>query len=422
MQGRIAIACSGLGHIHRGIESWAEDLGKALSQHGVSVTLFGGGATSAQNFSMVPCIKRTSALARSILSLTRHLAGWRYGAGSIYEVEQTTFSYALWRRIRHDFDILHVQDPVVAWVLERLNRAGLSRPRVILANGTGEPPRSLQRMTTIQQLSPVLTAEWDKHKPPNQRVFTIPNFVDEETFCPGDKEQLRRQLGIPSDSYVVLCAASIRKYHKRIDYLLYEFAKFASGFDGNALLLVAGGREDDTAELIQLGERLLGERVRFLVNVPRAEMPNIYRLADVFVLPSLFETFGIVLLEAMASGLPVICHDTATFRLIAGPAGSFSDLSKAGSLGAEFARLADGHLRKAISRSARNHVLREFSASAVIPEIIAMYECVAGTAGRDDTRVGKRDHPGVQRREFNRDNYTELPGSGSTAAGNHRHR
>jgi hypothetical protein len=56
-QPRIAVACSGLGHVHRGIEAWAADLGQALRRAGADVTLFAGarfeGATA------LPCLRRT---------------------------------------------------------------------------------------------------------------------------------------------------------------------------------------------------------------------------------------------------------------------------------------------------------------------------------------------------------------------------
>ena len=57
------------------------------------------------------------------------------GIGNNYDVEQALFALALWPKIRTRYDILHVQDPTLALILDRLYRLGLSRPRVILANG-----------------------------------------------------------------------------------------------------------------------------------------------------------------------------------------------------------------------------------------------------------------------------------------------
>src|SRR3954465_13798320 len=94
---RIAIACSGLGHIQRGIESWAADLATALRGAGADVALFGGAPMP--GVTALPTLRRTRPPAQALASLFRHLGGWRYGLGSIYDVEQTSFSWALWRCI-----------------------------------------------------------------------------------------------------------------------------------------------------------------------------------------------------------------------------------------------------------------------------------------------------------------------------------
>ncbi len=312
---RIAIACSGLGHIQRGIESWATDLAQALRANGADVTLFGG--ATMEGVTPVPTLRRTDAGARGLAACLRHVGGWRYGAGSPYDVEQSSFSLGLWRRIRRDFHILHVQDPLIATWLERARLHGWSRPKVIYANGTGEDESVMRRFRYLQLLTASATEAWACQKPPGQMVFSIPNFIDTTRFSPGDKQAARAQFGLPAGATILLCCAAIRRRHKRIDALLAAFGAADAGPD--TILVIAGGREPDTDELIAEGTVRLGERVRFLPDVPRAAMPTLYRAADGFVLASLYEMFGFLLLEAMASGLPVLCNDTADFRAIAGP-------------------------------------------------------------------------------------------------------
>src|SRR5262249_39789493 len=150
-------------------------------------------------------------------------------------------------------------------------------------------------------------------------VFCVPNSINLDIFSASDRAVARQRINLPADALIVLCAAAIGRYHKRIDYLIREFAAFVEGYAGAAFLVIAGGRQPDTDALIALGRELLGERVLFLVDLPRNQMPQLYSAVDLFVLPSLFETFGIVLLEAMATGLPIICNDTPTFRYVVGP-------------------------------------------------------------------------------------------------------
>jgi hypothetical protein len=150
---RIAIACSGLGHVQRGIEAWAFDMTQALQRAGADVTLFAGAHLDNADAEALPTLRRTGPATVALAKGLRHLGGWRFGMGSAYELEQTSFALALWRRIRHDFDILHVQDPVLALWLERVRRAGLSRARVIYANGTGETASVMRHFPYLQLAS-----------------------------------------------------------------------------------------------------------------------------------------------------------------------------------------------------------------------------------------------------------------------------
>lgn len=367
---RIAIACSGLGHVQRGIESWAADLAHALRRSGGDVTLFGGAPM--EGVVALPTLRRTGTPCTALAQVLRHLGGWRYGMGSRYDVEQTSFSFALWRRIRREFDILHVQDPMIAIWLDRANRAGLSRPKVIYANGTGENASVMRRFSFLQLLTQAAADDWQRQKPATQAVFKIPNFIDTHRFQPGDQAAARDRFGLPADRTIILCCAAICRFHKRIDSLLHAFP----GVPSDAMLVIAGGREADTDDLIAEGTALLGGRVRFLPNLPRDHMPDLYRAADAFVLPSLHEMFGIVLLEALATGLPVLCNDTPDFRAIAGPGGLYRKIGADGELTAGLIGLLDPSTRGRLGQAGRAHVEQNYSEPVVTGAITAMYQSI----------------------------------------------
>jgi 1,2-diacylglycerol 3-alpha-glucosyltransferase len=314
--------------------------------------------------------------------LCRHLGGWRYGMASAYEAEQTSFALHLWLRIRDRFDILHVQDPVVARILDRLNRAGLSRPRVILANGTGEKITSLTGLSRVQELLPPALQKWDELAGRKPRLFLAPNFIDMRGFTPGDREEARRRMGLPADAFIVLCSAAIRRFHKRMDYLLHEFAAFSETFDRPALLVIAGGRESDTDELIALGRDLLGERVRFIVAAPRGDMPVLYKAADVFTIASLYETGSIAVIEALATGLPTICHDEANFHALGGPSNRYVDMTLDGALADALRDLASSPRRGELGSASRAYAEATFSETAVIDRILDIYRQVMAEPGR----------------------------------------
>jgi glycosyltransferase involved in cell wall biosynthesis len=361
---KIAVASSGLGHVARGIEAWAADLGAALYERGVNVTLYkGGGAATLRYERLLHCWKRDQSWVNRTWFPTRLL--WRFGYGSPYMAEQTTFARSLIRELRKEpVDILHVQDPQVALIVQQSGAA-----KVILAHGTEEPPEFLKRIDYVQHLAP-WHLEHAKMAGAWKPAWTaIPNFIDTERFSPGPSN-LRQELGIPADAFVVLTAAAIKRHHKRIDHLIHEMANVK-----DAYLIVAGGWEADTDELIKEGTALLGTRVRFLVRFPRERMPELYRASDVFVLASLFEMMPIALVEACACGLPCITHDHPVMRWMTGPGGSPVDMSKTGTLASALTTL-DSTLRSTLGAAARDHCLANFSTKSVVNRIVDYYHTV----------------------------------------------
>ena len=94
--------------------------------------------------------------------------------------------------------------------------------------------------------------------------------------------------------------------------------------------MIVGQESADTSAIKQMGHELMGDRIVF-ATLPHDELPNAYAAADVFTLGSLFETFGIVYIEALAMGLPVVCSDHVNQRSIVRE-GIFVDMRRPGAL------------------------------------------------------------------------------------------
>jgi len=377
---KIVIASSGLGHVARGIETWAADLTRALLARGLNVTLCkGGGQPISPHEKVLNCWQRSSNNTRRLLTWLPSRLTWRLGLASPYGIEQTTFAIALIDHLRqNNIDLLHVQDPQVALIVQRAQKVDVIKTRTILAHGTEEPPTFLKKITYLQHLTPwhlTDAREAGAYKPTWQ---AIPNFVDTNQFCPGPAGNLRAQLGIPASALVLLSVAAIKRKHKRIDYLVNEFAQLRQQNPTlPAWLIIAGSQEPGTDELIQEAKNRLGERVKFLIRFPRNQMPDLYRTADLFTLASLKEMMPIALLEAMSSGLPCITQHHPVLQWMTGARGETIDMQTPGALAhAATTLFLDTQRRAAISTAIRRHCQSNFSTDTILKQILNYYHFV----------------------------------------------
>ena len=383
---RICIASSGLGHVARGIEAWADDLATELYRRGKDVILCKGGGQPRHEFErIVPCWKREDTKTRAVSKCMPEPIGWRVGMGSGYAIEQTTFARGLLKVLqKENVDVLHVQDPLVALRMQNAFEQGDLKTKTILAHGTEESHDFLDKLQYVQHLAPWHQTEAAEAGFAKRSWTTIPNFVDIDTFRPkgssiDDSDDIRAELGIPDDAIVVLVAAAIKRGHKRIHYVLEEIASLQQRRPSCPVwLVVAGGWEKDTDALMSLGKELLGDRVRFLVRYPRHRMPDLYRAADIFTLGSLKEMMPLALLEATASGLPCIVHSHPVMEWMIGVGGIGTNMREKGSLSNALISWIDEEAsREELGRLARTHALTHFGKDAVVDQILEYYENVA---------------------------------------------
>lgn len=157
--------------------------------------------------------------------------------------------------------------------------------------------------------------KWVKNWAWNSQVVKINNGVDLNRFKTAG-ERVKLNLTHP----VILSVGALEwyKHHDRVIRAVREIR-------GGSVLIVGKGPEEK--KLRQTGEDLLGNRFR-IANFAYADMPKVYRSCDLFTLPSWDrEAFGIVYLEAMASGLGVVAPNDSSRREVVGDAGLFTDVS-----------------------------------------------------------------------------------------------
>lgn len=180
-------------------------------------------------------------------------------------------------------------------------------PLVMWLTGYNFRPSRCRRVIAISRR--VRDEVSDAFGMPPERIEVIPNGVDIEEFRPVESEEaqrdLRARLGLPAGRVVALFVANDFKW-KGLDTLLVALSRMER--KARPLLLVAGDSRDSILSLRRcrsiagcLG--LTGD-VRFLGAV--TDPAACYRAADFFVLPTVYDAFGIAILEALSSGLPAI--------------------------------------------------------------------------------------------------------------------
>jgi glycosyltransferase involved in cell wall biosynthesis len=161
----------------------------------------------------------------------------------------------------------------------------------------------------------------------DRKLKLIPEAVDHGIFRPGDARAARAH--VSSHGVIkpfVLFVSSLWPY-KNCDGLLRAWAIARPELGDRQLAIVGPGRDETyVAQLHSLADELgIGADVVFVGGVPLEETVRFYQAADVFVYPSLNETFGLPILEAMACGCPVVTSDTSAMPETAGGAAVLCD-------------------------------------------------------------------------------------------------
>jgi glycosyltransferase involved in cell wall biosynthesis len=138
-------------------------------------------------------------------------------------------------------------------------------------------------------------------------IEVIPTGIDLARFSQGDPTWLRKQLQMDPEVKLLLFVGRLTK-EKNVDFLIRAFALTQKKFPETRLVIVAGGPEEERLKNLTM-ELGLTQQIVFMGQMTEQDLVNCYHGADFFVFPSVTETQGLVILEAMAAGLPVIAVD-----------------------------------------------------------------------------------------------------------------
>ncbi len=225
---------------------------------------------------------------------------------------------------RADPDIIHIHSPVVLGNIAQILAGGLRKP--VIATNHYLPinmSRSLSKDSLLGQsfnnvsysylvhfcnrceyvTAPTLTAlnllyEHGLRAP----ALAISNGIDLKKFTPGERdERLRQRLHLPQDRPIILSVNRLSQ-EKRLDVLIDAAAKMQS----NAHIALASSGPAEADLRAQVDSLSIGDRVSFLGYIAASDLAALYRLADVFAIPSEADLQSLTTMEAMACGLPVV--------------------------------------------------------------------------------------------------------------------
>lgn len=206
---------------------------------------------------------------------------------------------------------------------------------------------------------------------PNRPIRVIPNFLDSSRFRPGREEEARRRFVRPGER-VLLHLSNFRPV-KRVTDVIRIFAKVRKEIRGK-LLMVGDGLERPTAQHL-VRELNIEKNVLFLSR--QEDISGLMKIADLFLLPSELESFGLAALEAMSCEVPVIASRVGGLPEVVedGVSGFLYPVGDVEGMAQGALRiLTDEGLRDRMGQAARRRVLDYFDAPRVVPQYETLYE------------------------------------------------
>ena len=297
---RLLFALPGFHRHDRGAEVALLAVASGLAQLGDAVTVVGSGPVrdgQAYRYMQVPSIGRERFESFPFGPFFRNETAY----------EDLTFALGLLRKVRpSDYDVtLTCAYPFTNWSLRRGRAA-----HVFVTQNGDWPAYSRNSEFRFFGCDGLVCTNPDYYNRNRARwpAALIPNGIDPADFLPGPSERAR--FGLPEGTPVVLMVSALIESKRVLDGIR------AVALVPGAHLVVAGDGPMRNQVDHAAAEALTGRFTR--LTLPAKCMPKLYRSADVFLHLSKAESFGNVFVEALASGLPVVAHDTSRTRWIVG--------------------------------------------------------------------------------------------------------
>jgi 1,2-diacylglycerol 3-alpha-glucosyltransferase len=353
---KIAFLSAGLGRISRGFEisslAWFNELKHVP---GLEPRLFAGGETV--NATHVFNCSRSGSFARVLKRFGLIHDGCR--------LEQITFALGFLPYLFfYHPTIIWLQEATLANMLLKFQRLFKFKYKILFCDGAPVGYEFANKFDNIIFLNSYAMIEAVDNGINANKCRVIPHICL-QVNPKMNKVVARKLLNIAEEKFVILCVAAWNKHHKRIDYLINELAHIDSK---DLVVLLCGQTEDETAELKEAAAKIQVE-IRW-ETLTQEQISIAYTASDLFVLPSLSEALGAVLIEAGLHSLPVICHQHEAAKYIFGENYSgLIDLSKSGNLSQKITEYREDYSSIADQKEVLKTISDRFSKQKLVTDM-----------------------------------------------------
>lgn len=232
----------------------------------------------------------------------------------------------------------------------------------------------IDRSDAVTAVSNDLAAQTKKLLHTTSRIDTVYNFIDDRIYYPREAAGLKSEFGMGEDTKIIVHVSNFRKV-KRVEDVVHTFSKVLPHMDVRLLLIGDGPELPVIRELVaELG---LNEYVHITGSQKR--VADLLSISDVKLLLSSKESFGLVILEAMACGVPVIGSSVGGIPEVieAGKSGFITpvgDTDTAAKLVLHL--LSNPELHEQMSREAKRRASEDFKKSDIVSQYEKVYERV----------------------------------------------
>jgi len=352
-----------------GIERVVQELARELVRQGhevhVLTTYRNGGVKS---------YERDEGVHLHRISDTRHYLG---RVGSLFSLDLLSLNYSITAHsdLLESSDVVHAFSPIV-WKF-------FSTPLVAHYHHWDDPDEPLEYLylptshrlwmrcydvaDRVIAVSEYSADDLSSRGINRKNIDVIYNGVDNEVYHPGESS-----IEIEEWNNILLYVGPLME-RKGIDYLIKAMPQILKEHSGVGLVILGDGEKEWLENLAkELGVR---KNIRFEGFVPEDDLPEYYKAADIFVFPSLLEGFGMVLVEAMASGLPIVSTTATAIPEVVGDAGCLVPSRDSRRLSHEISRLlSDPELLEYYGGRGERRAQKWFTWTAVTQTLINTYK------------------------------------------------